>query len=31
MSKSFVVFIVILSMIVVLGIIFYDYMTSKND
>jgi len=31
MSKSFVVFIVILSMIVVLGAIFYDYMTSKND
>ena len=31
MSKSIVVFIVILSMIVVLGSIFYDYMTSKND
>jgi len=31
MSKSFVVFIVILSMIVVLGSIFYDYMTTKND
>jgi hypothetical protein len=31
MSKSFVAFIVILSMIVVLGSIVYDYVTSKND
>jgi hypothetical protein len=31
MSKSFVVFIVILSMIVVLASIVYDYMTSKDD
>ena len=31
MSKSFVAFIVILSMIVVLGSLLYDYITSKND
>ena len=31
MSKSFVAFIVILSMIVVLGSIVYDYVTTKND